>query len=129
MKQLEFKKLTINDNGEAVVDEQGKQLFEMEQLFIDIGEQKTAVQVKDFMDTETYFQITMMSDENQGLQMKKQGYFMMKQLVINPKIDDALIDKLPWNLSMKVMKALRELFMPEDSFLELGVQLDELSPK
>lgn len=92
-----------------------------------IGE--TAIQVKDFMDTETYFQISMMNDPNQGVQMKKQGYFMMTKLIINPKTNDALIDTLPWKDAMKIMKALREEFMPEDSFLELGVQLEDLSPK
>ena len=52
---------------------------------------------------------------------------MMKNLIINPKVSDILINKLPWNEHMKIVKALREEFMPEDSFLELGVQLDEPS--
>lgn len=69
-----------------------------------------------------------MTDEtNQGKQMKEQGSFMMKHLILNPKITDELIKKLPWIDFMKIVKALREEFMPEEAFLELGVRLDELS--
>ena len=87
----------------------------------------TPIQVREFMDTETYFAVTMLTDEKPAKQMKIQGYFMMKQLIINPKINDELINKLPWDLSFKIMKALREEFLSEESFLELGVPLDSLS--
>ena len=82
------------------------------------------------MDTDAYFQLTMMTDDkDQVKQSKNQGYFMFKELIINPKVNDALIGKLPWDEFMKIVKALREEFLPEKSFLELGVQLDEPSEK
>jgi hypothetical protein len=89
----------------------------------------TPIQTIDFMDTETYFQLTGFTNpEDQSKQMKDQGYFLMKNLIINPKkITDEIISRLPWNEFMKIVKAIREEFMPEESFLELGVQLDELS--
>ena len=117
MKQLilVIKKLN-EDTGKLEFDRK-------EQLII----KDTSVQVVDFMNTETYFAITMLTDDNPAVQMKIQGYFMMKQLIINPKINDELINKLPWDLSFKIMKALREEFLSEESFLELGVPLDNLS--
>lgn len=130
MKQLLFRKPKLNANNELILDEKGEPVLEEGvQLFIIIGEQKTPIQVKDYMDTETYFKVTMQTDKNQAIQMKKQGYFMMNELIINPKIDDKIINKIPWIDTLKIIKALREMFMPEDSFLELGVQLDELSQK
>ena len=105
-------------------NKEGKKVKESTQL--KIGEQ--VIQVIEFMDTESYFRLAAMNDpDNPQKQMKAQGYFMMKHLIINPKIDDLLISKLPWNGFMKIVKALREEFLPEESFLELGVQLDELS--
>ena len=105
-------------------DKEGKET--KEPVHLKLGE--TNIQVIDFMDTETYFQLTGMNNpENQSKQMKDQGYFLMKHLIINPKITDELISRLPWNEFMKIVKAIREEFMPEESFLELGVQLDELS--
>lgn len=98
---------------------------EPQQLMIN----ETPIQTVDYLDTENYFKISTITNENQALQMKLQGYFMMKTLIINPKVDDAVINKLPWNDTMKIIKALREEFMPENSFLELGVQLDELTTK
>lgn len=83
-----------------------------------------AIQVRDVMDTETYFQMITLEDANEARQMKRQGYLMMNKLIINPKINDNLINKLPWIDTMKIIRALRDMFMPEDSFLELGVPLD-----
>lgn len=124
MKNLFLIKPKINEDGEPILDDQGKQLEIKEQLFIVIGEEKIPVQVLDFMNTETYFAITLMVDENRAKQMKLQGYFLMKSQIINPKIDDTVINKLPWLDTLKIQKALTEEFMPEDSFLELGLQLD-----
>lgn len=105
-------------------DEEGKEIKPPVQL--KIGE--TPIQTVDYMDTETYFQLTGLNNpENPAKQMKAQGYFIMKALIINPKITDELISRLPWNEHMKIVKALREEFMPEEAFLELGVQLDEPS--
>ncbi len=105
-------------------DKEGKEVKESTRL--KIGEQ--VIQIIEFMDTETYFQLATMNDpDNPQKQMKNQGYFMMKKLIINPKIDDALISKLPWNGFMKIVKALREEFLPDQAFLELGVQFEEPS--
>lgn len=99
-----------------------------EPVHLKIGE--TPIQVKDILDTETYFKITLLTDkENQQKQVKDQGYFMMKTLIINPRIDDNIINQLPWLDFMKIVKALNDEFLPEDSFLELNVQLDELTQK
>lgn len=90
----------------------------------------TPIQTVDFMNTDAYFQLTALNNpDDQAKQAKAQGYFMFKTLIINPKITDEMIGKLPWNGFMKIVKALREEFLPEKSFLELGVQLDELSEK
>lgn len=124
MKNLFLIKQKFDADGEPIVDDNGKQLTEKEQLFIQMEDQKIPVQVKDFMDTETYFTITLMTDEHKAKQMKNQGYFLMKSQIINPKIDDGVINRLPWLDTLKIQKALTEEFMPEDSFLELGVQLD-----
>ena len=95
-------------------------------MHLKIGE--TPIQVKDFLSTDEYFQLTAFNNpENQNKQMKNQGYYLMKTLIVNPKITDELINQLPWNEFMKIVKAMREEFMPEEAFLELGVQLDELS--
>ena len=102
-------------------DKEGKEIKPPVQLMI--GDQP--IQCKDFMDTDAYFQLTALNDDDQAKQAKAQGYFMFKTLIINPKVDDALIGKLPWDGFMKIVKALREEFLPEKSFLELGVQLDE----
>ncbi len=125
MKKLYLKVFKVID-GEPVMGEDDKQLFEMKELFMSNGtDVEIPVQVKDYMDTDTYFQTSMIDDENKALAMKKQGYYLMKELIINPKVDDKVIGALPWDLSMKIIKALRETFMPEDSFLELGVKLDD----
>lgn len=115
MKNLIFKKRDANGNltGEEehlkMNDEQGNE---------------QAIQVKDYMDTETYFQMITLEDQSQAKQLKLQGTLMMKKLIINPKINDKLINQLPWLTTMKIVRALRDEFMPEDSFLELGVALD-----
>lgn len=107
-------------------NKEGEKVKESTQL--KIGEQ--VIQTIEFMDTETYFQLAGMNDpDNPQKQMKAQGYFMMKKLIINPKINDILISKLPWDGFMKIVKALREEFLPEEAFLELGVQLEEPSAK
>ncbi len=124
MKNLFLIKPKFDDEGEPIFDDQGKQLKEKEQLSIQVGDQKIPVQIKEFMDTETYFTITLMTDENKAKQMKDQGYLLMKSQIINPKIDDGVINRLPWLDTLKIQKALTEEFMPEDSFLELGLQLD-----
>jgi hypothetical protein len=105
-------------------DKEGKEIKPPAHLKIE----ETPIQVQDFLNTDDYFELVGMTNaENQGKQMKDQGYFMMKKLIINPKITDAIIGSLPWNEFMKITKAMREEFMPEEAFLELGVQLDELS--
>lgn len=125
MKQL-ILKIPIFDDELPTLDEKGEQLFDEKELLMDNGaNQQIPIQVKDFMDTETYFLISMMSDENPAKQAKEQGYYMMKNLIVNPKIDDAKINRLPWDLTMKIIKALREEFLSEKSFLELGVPLDK----
>lgn len=123
MKNLFLIKKKVNeDTGEM-------EEYDKEQLYIEVNDEKIAVQVKDFMNTETYFAVSLLVNENKQKQMKDQGYFLMNQMIVNPKISDALINLLPWMDTFKITKALTDEFLPEDSFLELGVPLEELSQK
>ena len=127
MKQLIFKTIRIKD-GEPVLDEKDEPIFDERELLMDNGSKTMIpIQVKDFMDTETYFKISMMRDENLAKQSKEQGYYMMKELIINPKVDDVKINRLPWDQTLKIIKALRDMFLSDESFLELGVLLDKPS--
>lgn len=128
MKNLEYvKREIIKDDDDNVVEV--KEISREPIIIKDLNGEEQNVQVKDTMDTETYFALTTLTDDNKAVEMKKQGFFMINKLVINPKPSDNLINKLPWTDTMKLIKALREEFLPEDAFLELGVPLEDLSPE
>ena len=93
---------------------------------IEIEGTEHALQIKDYLSTEEYFQMLCMTHENQSMQMKMQTYFLVKTMVINPKLTDKIIDAFPFTTTLRIGKKIRELTMPDKFFLELGVQPDAL---